>query len=178
MSYYFNITDNILIRIKEKLADVNLKLRNKAIDLYFFMLKQNFCDYNSLLSELLEEEFRHIDSKKVQKSSKVIFCKLSIFDNVFDDFNNAVTEKRTELNTFPLNIILNYTVENLSHSKSEIRKIARKILLKINQAFGFKKIEGALIKKIDEKECMKSYQNLFNSKKSTKLVIPFQLTQL
>ncbi len=160
LSYYFNITDNILIRIKEKLADVNLKLRNKAIDLYFFMLKQNFCDYNSLLSELLEEEFRHIDSKKVQKSSKVIFCKLSIFDNVFDDFNNAVTEKRTELNTFPLNIILNYTVENLSHSKSEIRKLARKILLKINQAFGFKKIEGALIKKIDEKELEKLTDNI------------------
>ena len=30
-SYDFNITDNILIRIKEKLGDVNLKLRNKAI---------------------------------------------------------------------------------------------------------------------------------------------------
>ena len=154
-SYDFNITDNILIRIKEKLGDVNLKLRNKAIDLYFFLLKQNFCDYNSLLSELLEEEFRHIDSKKVQKSSKVILGKLSIFDSVFDDYNDAVSEKRTEPNTFPLNIILNYTVENLSHSKSEIRKVARKILLKINQTFGFKKIEGALIKKSDGRELEK-----------------------
>lgn len=154
-SYDFNITDNILIRIKEKLGDVNLKLRNKSIDLYFFMLKQNFCDYNSLLSELLEEEFKHIDSKKVQKSSKVILGKLSIFDSVFDDLNKAISDKRTELGTFPLNIILNYTVENLSHSKSEIRKVARKVLLKINQTFGFKKIEAALIKKSDEKELEK-----------------------
>jgi hypothetical protein len=154
-SYDFNITDNLMIRIKEKLGDVNLKVRNKAIDLYSFMLKQNFCDYNNLLSELLEEEFKHIDSKKVQKSSKVILAKLSIFDNVFNDYNNAVSEKRTEHNTFPLNIILNYTVENLSHSKSEVRKLARKVLLKINKNFGFKKIESSLIKRSDEKELEK-----------------------
>ncbi len=155
MNYDFNSTENILIRIKEKLGEVSFKLRNKAIDLYCFMLKQNFCDYNNLLSELLEEEFRHIDSKKIQKSYKVILGKLRIFENVFEEFDTAVCEKRTDLNTFPLQNILNYTVENLGHSKSDVRKLAKKILLKINLIFGFKKIENSLAKKGEERELEK-----------------------
>jgi len=155
ISYDFNITDNILIRIKEKLGDVNFKLRNKAIELYWYMLKQNFCDFNNLLTELLEEEFKHIDSKKVQKSSKVILAKLSIFDRVLEDFNSIINDKRTDHNTFPMTIILNYAVENLAHSKSEVRKLARKVLLKINQIFGFRKIENSLMKKSEEKELEK-----------------------
>ena len=159
LNYDFNITDNILIKIKDKLGDVNIKLRAKAVDLYCFMLKQNFCDYNNLLSELLEEEFKHIDSRKIIKTSKIINGKLSIFDNVFDEFQNALNEKRTEINTFPLNLILSYTVENLSHSKSEIRKISRNVLVKISAIFGYKKIENSL-KKTDERELEKLIEQI------------------
>lgn len=153
--YDFNVADNIIVKLKEKLGDVNLKIRTKTIDLYYFMLKQNFCDYNNLLSELLEEEYLHVDSRKIIKTSKTIIGKLSIFDKIFEGLDEAIKEKRTDFASFPLNLILNYIAENLSHSKSEIRKLSRNILLKINDKFGFKKIEAALLKKTDEKELEK-----------------------
>jgi hypothetical protein len=39
LNYDINLTDNILIKIKEKLGDVNTKVRNKAVSLYSYMLK-------------------------------------------------------------------------------------------------------------------------------------------
>lgn len=154
LSYDYKITDKILGKIKEKIGDPNVKIRTKAVDLYCLLLRQNLCDYNNLLSELLQDEIEPVDTKKIAKSSKTIVGKLSIFDNVFDEIQNAINDKRTDLNTFPFNSILKYVIENISNSKSEIRKLARRILVKMYTAFGFKKIEP-MIKKIDDRELVK-----------------------
>jgi len=155
LAYDLTITDKILFKIKEKLGDPNPKIRTKAVDLYCLLLRQNLCDYNNLLSELLEDELRHhIDTKKVVKSSKTIIGKLSIFDNVFDEIQNSLGDKRTDEKTFPFTLILKYVIENLTNTKSEIRKLARRILVKMYTAFGYKKIEP-FIKKVDERELEK-----------------------
>ena len=51
------------------------------------MLTLDFCDYNNLISELLEEELRHYDSKYIPKSPHLIIGKLEIFRSVFDSFD-------------------------------------------------------------------------------------------
>lgn len=146
LEYDFTITDNILIKIKEKVGDVNNKVRAKSVDLYTFMLKTPICDYNNLLSELVEDELRLWDAKKIQKSSKLILGKLSIFENVINDYNNALKDKRTESNTFPFNLLNQYIFENINHSKAEIRKLTRLIIIKEYKLWGFKKLEPFLKK--------------------------------
>lgn len=154
LSYDYNVTDRILFKIKEKLGDANLKIRTKAVDLYCLLLRQNLCDYNNLLSELLEDEANDSDNIKVIKSSKTIFGKLSILDNVFDEIQNALADKRTNLNIFPFTQILTYVIENITNSKSEIRKLARRILVKMYTHFGYKAIEP-ILKKVDDRELIK-----------------------
>ncbi len=159
LNYDINLTDNILVKIKEKLGDVNAKIRNKAVQLYNYMLKQEFCDYNNLLIELIEDEMKRFDVRKVVKSSKMILGKLSIFDKVFEDFDNAVKEKRTDKNSFPFNLIATYVIENITHSKSEIRKLDREVIIKMCKIFGFKKLEP-FFKKVDERELEKLIKDI------------------
>lgn len=158
LNYDLNLTDNILSKIKEKVGDVSSKLRKRAVDLYDYMLKQEFCDYNNLISELIDEESK--SDKKHTKSSKTILGKLSILDNCMKDYTTAISEKRTEIRTFPYNKILIYTIDNVIHPKSEIRKLARSVLVKIYKQFGFEKKMESLLSKIDERELMKLVGNI------------------
>jgi centrosomal protein CEP104 len=103
---------------------------------------------------LVEDELKQIDTRKVIRSSKMILGKLSIFNNAFEDFDMALKDKRTEINTFPFNLICTYTIEKINHSKSEVRKLDREIIIKMYKIFGFKKLEPHL-KKVDERELEK-----------------------
>ncbi len=150
LNYDLTITDRILLKIKEKVGDVNTKLRNRAVDLYGYMLKQDFCDYNNLVSELVEDEIKH----KITRSSKMILGKLSIFQNVFNDFDNAIKEKRTDMNSFPFIFVSTYVIENICNSKSEVRKLARTVLILMYKLFNYKKLEP-LLKKVEERELEK-----------------------
>ncbi len=153
--YDLNITDNILLKINEKLGDVNQKVRNRSVELYTHILQQKFCDYNNVLIELVKDENR-LNISKVMKlsSSRVILGKLGIFINVFHDFDKAIADKRTDINTFPFLPIATFLSDNINHSKSEIRKIVRSLVIKLNKIFGYKKLEP-LLKKVDEKELTK-----------------------
>jgi hypothetical protein len=154
--YDINITDNILLKVNEKLGDVNQKVRNRGVELYTQILQQKFCDYNNVLIELVKDENRLNISKtiKLSSSSRVIIGKLGIFINVFHDLDKAITEKRTDMNTFPFLPISTFLIDNINHSKSEIRKIVRSLVLRINKFFGFKRLEP-LLKRVDEKELTK-----------------------
>ncbi len=159
LNYDYSITDRILNKIKEKVGDVNPKVRSKAVLLYTFMLKQDFCDYNNLLTELIEDEMKKFDTIKIKKSSKMILGKLSILKNVFDDFDSAINEKRTDKNIFPFILLATYVIENINHSKSEVRKLDREVILKMYKIFGFKKLEP-LLKKVEEKELEKLIKDI------------------
>ncbi len=149
-----NITDSVLTKIKRRLGDANRKVRAKAVSLYCYMLTLDFCDYNNLISELLEEELKHCDSKYIPKSPNLIIGKLDIFNSVFDKFNEAINSKRTSLETFPSNLVMEYLIMNVSNSKSEVRKLSRLIISKFINIFGFNKIKKKL-EKIEERELIK-----------------------
>ena len=149
-----SITDSILFKIKQKIGDVNPKVRAKAVDLYSFMLTLNFCDYNNLISELLEEELKHYDSKYIPKSNNLIMGKLDIFISVFNNFSDAIKSKRTKIETFPYNLVIEYLLMNVSHNKSEIRKKTRFVISQFIRYFGALKIKKKL-EKIEERELMK-----------------------
>jgi centrosomal protein CEP104 len=149
-----NITDLLLSKIKSKIGDNNLNIRKKTIELYCYMLSLDYCDYNNLISELIEDELKQLDIKYIKKSSKVIYGKLEIFKNVFDDFQNALSNKRTDMSSFPLNLVMNYLILNVTHSKSEIRKLCRLDILKFINIFGVQKIKKKL-EKIEPRELNK-----------------------
>ena len=62
ISYDFTITKKILNKIKEKLNDISKKVRTKAAELYCLMLNTDFCEYNTLLIELIENEVPYFPS--------------------------------------------------------------------------------------------------------------------
>lgn len=157
MEYDFNITDRILDKIKEKLGDVSSKVRMKAVNLYFFMLQQDFCDYNNLITELLEEEIRKYDitdnltinssiNKRHRATTKLTLGKLQIFNKVLDDVQNAFNKKQTSLETFPYNTLSEYLIIYVDHNRSEIRKLTRLCIGKFIKKFGFDKIKKKLEK--------------------------------
>ena len=165
LNYDFGVTDNILVKIKEKVGESNTKVRKRAVELYAFMMKKNFCDYNNLINELIEDEVvseKEFYSSKTEltlvgkpvKSSKIVVGKLEIFENILKDFDQAIRDKRTEMTTFPFNSFFKYMCLNLTHPKSEVRKMSRKIVNQAKNKFGFKKLEPYLIK-VDVKELEK-----------------------
>ena len=147
-------TDSILFKIKQKLGDVNPKVRAKAVSLYCYLLTLNFCDYNNLISELLEEELKHYDLKYIPKSNNLIMGKLDIFISVFTNFNEALTAKRTKKETFPSNLVIDYLIMNVSHNKSEIRKKTRFAISQFIRIFGANKFKKKF-EKIEERELIK-----------------------
>ena len=149
-----NITDSVLTKIKRKLGDANKKVRLKAVSLYCYMLTLDFCDYNNLIAELLEEELRHYDSKYVPKSPSLIIGKLEIFDSVFNNFDEALKSKRTTIDSFPSNLVSEYLTKNVGNNKSEVRKLARLVISKFINIFGVNKIKKKL-DKIEERELAK-----------------------
>ena len=149
-----NITDSVLSKIKRKLGDANKKVRAEAVALYCYMLTLDFCDYNNLISELLEEELRHYDSKYIPKSPHLIIGKLEIFRSVFDAFDEAVKSKRTTQESFPTNLVMDYLIMNVNNNKSEVRKLCRLNISKFINIFGVNKIKKRL-EKIEERELLK-----------------------
>jgi hypothetical protein len=118
------------------------------------MLTLDFCDYNNLISELLEEELKHSDSKYIPKSPNLIMGKLSIFNKVFDEFDDAINSKRTTKESFPSNLVMDYLIINVNNNKSEVRKLTRAIISKFIRIFGVNKIKKKL-EKIEERELIK-----------------------
>ena len=170
LEYDFNITDAILDKIKQKLGDVSPKVRNKAVNLYFYMLQQDFCDYNNLLTELLEEEINKYEltnnltinstvNKKQRATTKLTLGKLQIFNKVIDDVDNAFAKKQTSIEKFPYEILAEYLIIYVDHNRSEIRKLTRTCIGKFINKFGFDRIKKYL-EKVDIRELNKLLNEL------------------
>jgi len=149
-----SITYSILFIIKQKLGDANPFVRDKAVSLYCYMLTLNFFKFDNLISELLEEGQNRYDCIYIPKPNNLVMSKLNIFENVFDNFSDTLKSKRTTLETFPSDLVLDYLIMNISHKNSEIRKIARLIICQFLQFFGVPKFEKKL-EKIEIKELKK-----------------------
>ena len=148
-----SITDGVLIKIKEKLGDVNPKIRKKSVELYCYMLSLNFCDYNNLISELVEEEIKN-NNKYVPKSSSLILGKMDIFINIFNNFDDSIQMKRTSKEEFPSSLVMEYLICNVSNNNPEVRKKTRNAINLFIKNFGVNKIKKKL-EKIEERELIK-----------------------
>ena len=186
ISYDFTITKKILNKIKEKLNDISKKVRTKASELYCFMLNTDFCEYNTLLIELIENEvFNHFNkyllkinsnnkyrykfashdnninyiNKHENKSSKqLIIAKMGIFLQVLKNFDNAVKMKKTDKLKFPKNILGDFIIMNINHPKDDVREITKDVMIKFIEIFG-NKIFNKLQMIIDDKELNKIFQD-------------------
>ena len=187
VSYDFTITKKILNKIKEKLNDISKKVRKKASDLYCFMLETDFCEYNTLLIELIENEvyshynkylltinknnrfkfnlYDNYNSKYEVKSSKqLIITKMDIFLRVLNNFNDAIKKNKTDKQKFPKNILGDFIIMNINHPKDDVREITKDVMVKFIGIFGnniFKKMQLV----INDKELNK----IFQDKKELKL---------
>ena len=175
ISYDFTITKKILNKIKEKLNDISKKVRVKASDLYCFMLDTDFCEYNTLLIELIENEvFNHfnkyllkvkkyklssnnnlnlnyINKNETKSSKQLIIAKMDIFLRVLKNFNDAVKKKKTDKQKFPRNILGDFIIMNINHPKDDVREITKDVMVKFIEIFG-NKIFNKMQMIIDDKE--------------------------
>ena len=175
ISYDFTITKKILNKIKEKLNDISKKVRVKASDLYCFMLDTDFCEYNTLLIELIENEvFNHfnkyllkvkryklssnnnlnlnyINKNETKSSKQLIIAKMDIFLRVLKNFNEAVKKKKTDKQKFPQNILGDFIIMNINHPKDDVREITKDVMVKFIEIFG-NKIFNKMQMIIDDKE--------------------------
>ena len=189
VSYDFTITKKILNKIKEKLNDISKKVRKKASDLYCFMLETDFCEYNTLLIELIENEvyshynkylltinknnrfkfnlydnYNYNNKYEVKSSKQLIITKMDIFLRVLNNFNDAIKKNKTDKQKFPKNILGDFIIMNINHPKDDVREITKDVMVKFIGIFGnniFKKMQLV----INDKELNK----IFQDKKELKL---------
>ena len=181
VSYDFTITKKILNKIKEKLNDISKKVRVKAADLYCFMLNTDFCEYNTLLIELIENEvFNHfnkyllkikkyklssnnlnlnyINKNETKSSKQLIIAKMEIFLRVLKNFNDAVKKNKTDKQKFPQNILGDFIIMNINHPKDSVREITKDVTVKFIEIFG-NKIFNKMQMIIDDKELSRIIQD-------------------
>ena len=183
VSYDFTITKKILNKIKEKLNDISKKVRTKAADLYCFMLETDFCEYNTLLIELIENEivnhfnkyllnfkvnnkfkyqnfyYDSINNKyNIRSSKQLIITKMKIFLNVLTNFNEAVKKNKTDKHKFPQNILGDFIIMNINHPKDDVREITKDVMVKYIRIFG-NNILNKMELIMDDKELNKILQD-------------------
>ena len=182
VSYDFTITKKILNKIKEKLNDISKKVRLKASELYCFMLDTDFCEYNTLLIELIENEvFNHFNKyllsinrnrrykynsyddynhnrNEIKSSKQLIITKMDIFLQVLKNFNDAVKKKKTDKQKFPQNILGDFIIMNINHPKDEVREKTKDLMINFIKIFG-NKIFNKMQMVIDDKELCKIFQD-------------------
>ena len=185
ISYDFTITKKTLRKIKEKLNDIAKLVREKAENLYYIMLDSDFCDYNALLTELVEKELiyqfdKTIEAKKNfiinpyspfddynnnnniledKSTNHLIITKMKIFLKALENFDDAVSKNRTDKERFPKDILGDFIIMYINHQNYDIREITKKVAIKFIPLFGNDMIEKMNIY-LDEKDIIKTEKEL------------------
>ena len=154
-----NITNEILIKIKKKLCDINIKVRLKACLLYSFLLSLTCCDFDNLIEELIKD-----DSNNNKISLNLIFAKLDILANILNNFNESLGKKLTDKNKFPSELVFDYLLNNLNNNNHEIRKKTRHCIKLFLDIFDIEKFKDSL-NKINEREIKELVNDIPNLQK-------------
>ena len=146
-----------------------------------FYAETDFCEYNTLLIELIENEvFNHYNKyllsvnknrrfrfssyddynykHEVKSSKQLIITKMDIFLRVLKNFNDAVQKKKTDKQKFPQNILGDFIIMNINHPKEDVREITKDVMVKFIGIFG-NKIFNKMQMVIDDKELSKIFQD-------------------
>lgn len=153
LSFEFCLSDNLLIKIKEKVADVNNRVREKAVGLYTAMLESPVCDYKTLIVELLSE-VNSVEVLKPNMSLIAITSNLVIIQHVLKTYTSAISKGYVTEKSFPYHYIAKYITSRVNHPKANIRKTVRSLLFEMYRIFGYKQLEQYLFK-VDYRELIK-----------------------
>lgn len=183
--YDFKITKRLLNRIRSKLNHISKKVRTKAEELYSYMLISNFCEYNSLITELVESDvdnfykkigindkanlnlgkcLNNIMSKggmsniKIDATKELIVTKMNIFSKIFYDIENNKENKALNEKNFPKDIVGDFIIINVDHAKKEVRLVTRRVLTQYIRIFG-NEIMYKLKFFVGSKELIKLFQD-------------------
>ena len=185
ISYDFTITKRTLRKIKEKLNDISKLVREKTENLYYMMLDSDFCEYNLLLSELVEKETIYQFNKTIEvkknnnnnnysiydiynnnnstiedkSSNHLIITKMKIFLNALENFDESVKKSKTDKQRFPKEILGDFIIMNINHPNYEVREITKKVAILYINIFGNNILEKMNIY-LDEKDIIKTEKEL------------------
>ena len=162
--YDFKITKRLLNRIRTKLNHISKSVRTKAEELYSYMLISNFCEYNSLITELVESDvdnfykkigitdrinlnlgkcLNNIMSKggmsniKIDATKELIVTKMNIFMKILKDLEkNKENNKNINEKNFPKEIVGDFIIINVDHPKKEVRFVTKYVLDQYVHIFG------------------------------------------
>ena len=195
--YNFKLTKYILDKIKEKLNHPSKRVRLKTSELYCYMLDKDFCEYDTLIFELVKNEVFDYCNKLYQfnnsndnkniignniylgniANKKLIITKMNIFLNIFKNFENGKNKKLNK-NKFPQNIVSDFIIMNINHPKEEVREITKDVMIKFIEIFGnriFYKLKmimdrKEIIKIIQDKDELKNDFSIFEKSKENKML--------
>jgi len=183
--YDFKITKRLLNKIRSKLNHISKKVRTKAEELYSYMLISNFCEYNPLITELVEYDVDNFYKKigvtdrtnvnlekclniilskggmsniKIDASKELIVTKMNIFSKIFFDIENNKENKVLNEKNFPKELVGDFIIINIDHPKKEVRLITKKVLNQYINIFG-KEILFKLKYFVGSKELVKLFQD-------------------
>ena len=184
ISYDFTVTKRTLRKIKEKLNDISKLVREKAENLYYFMLESDFCDYNILLVELIEKELiNQFDRSKKEKknnnfnqyifydnynnniipedksSNHLIITKMKIYKKALEIYDDAVAKNKTDKARFPQNILGDFIIMNINHQNNDVREITKEVAIRFISIFGNDILEKMNFI-LDEKDIIKTEKEL------------------
>ena len=184
IAYDFTITKRTLRKIKEKLNDISKLVREKAENIYYIMLDSDFCEYNLLLSELIEKELiyqfnRTLEAKKNnnnqysiydiynndtiipedKSSNHLIITKMKIFLRALENFEDSVKKNKTDKQRFPKDILGDFIIMHINHPNNEVREITKKVAIRFIDIFGSDILEKMNIY-LDEKDIIKTEKEL------------------
>ena len=159
IEYDFIIAKHIIIKIKEKLNHTSRRIRKKAEELYCCMLNSKFCDFYTLISELISDETyeynykiniinngnynlninngieNNINSKlKLFFNKNLIITKMNILLSIFTNCEEKI--RNFNIKKFPKKPVGDYLIMNISNPKEEVREITKKVLVKYIKIFG------------------------------------------
>ena len=183
--YNFKITKRILNGIRSKLNHISKKVRTKAEELYSYMLISNFCEYNPLITELVESDVDNFYKKigitdktdlnlekclnnilskggmsniKIDASKELIVTKMNIFSKIFSDIQHNRENKTLNEKNFPKDLVGDFIIINIDHPKKEVRLTSRKVLSQYIHIFG-KEIMFKLKYFVGSKELIKLFHD-------------------
>ena len=183
--YDFKITKRLLNRIRTKLNHISKKVRTKAEELYSYMLISNFCEYNPLITELVESDVDNFYKKigitdrtnlnlekclnnilskggmsniKIDASKELIVTKMNIFSKIFYDIETNKENKVLTEKNFPKELVGDFIIINVDHPKKEVRNITKIVLNQYINIFG-KEILFKLKYFVGSKELIKLFQD-------------------
>ena len=183
--YDFKITKRLLKRIRSKLNHISKQVRTKAEELYSYMLISNFCEYNSIITELVESDVDNFYKKigindranlnlgkcinnilskggmsniKIDATKELIVTKMNIFLKIFSGIEKNKENKTLNEKNFPKDIVGEFIIINVDHPKKEVRFVTKKVLNQYILIFG-KDILYKLKIFVGSKELTKLFQD-------------------